>query len=177
MLNRRSSLLGILTAFSLLWVEVVAAQSDIIVYEKFGELGNRIRRTDENTVLILNFWATWCKPCVAELPSFDSLAQKYEGTNVRVLLVSLDSKTKVDKVQSLLLEKELTLETVILADQDADSWIQQVEKEWDGAIPFSIVYKGKRRSIHKGDFKNYTELEAWIKPFLEPIKPSDATKR
>lgn len=153
-------------------------EGDVMIYEKYADFAKMLRKTDENTVLVLNFWATWCGPCVKELPLFDSLSRLYKGSNVRVLLVSLDMKSKVEKVSELLAEKELLeLQTVLLADQDADSWIQQIEQAWDGAIPFSLIMKGKRRAYHKGDFKNYNELEEWARPFFNGAKPEELTKR
>ncbi len=67
------------------------AQSVSSVY-KIDELVNRIKNSD--TTYVINFWATWCKPCVAELPAFDSLSKV---SNVKILLVSLDFKEDLER--------------------------------------------------------------------------------
>ena len=51
---------------------------------------------DNDTTYVVNFWATWCKPCVAELPYFEQLTETYKGQKVKVLLVSLDFSKQIE---------------------------------------------------------------------------------
>ena len=88
---------------------IVKTQTVSHVY-KINELLNRINTPGETYVI--NFWATWCKPCVAELPSFDSLSKI---SNVKILLVSLDFKEDIEKkVNPFLAKNNIKMECVIL---------------------------------------------------------------
>ncbi len=102
---------------------------------------NIIRRTSsKDTVYIINFWATWCSPCVAELPEFNALYRKYANAPVKVLMVCLDFKEDIKfKVPSFIERKKLLPEVVWLSDTDPNVFIPKLENSWEGSIPATIV--------------------------------------
>lgn len=114
------------------------------------ELNSFLANTSD-TIYIVNFWATWCKPCVAELPSFVSAANQYKRQTVKIQLISLDFKSDVQKVKQLLgRPKYAPLNSWLMTNIDYDSWINLVSPEWGGAIPATIIFnnaKGKRKFI------------------------------
>lgn len=139
---------------------------DYALYDNAQQLETRIQQAG-NTVLVINFWATWCKPCVEELPCFDELREQYAGKDVQVLLVSLDFKSQVEKkFVPFLLAQRPKAEVVLLADQDVNTWIPRIYEDWDGAIPATIVFKGNQRKFSLGKFDSLEELDAFIQPFL-----------
>ncbi len=141
------------------------------IYDSFSDLEERITQAGPNTTLVINFWATWCAPCVAELPDFDVLHQNYAGANFQVLLVSLDFKSRLEKTVIPFLEKRrMKPEVVLLADQDADNWIPRVHPNWDGAIPATVVIRGGERALFPGQFENYEELEKFVFDFLKTVR-------
>ena len=71
---------------------------------KIDDLTKRIFNTNDTTYIV-NFWATWCKPCVSELPEFEKLHQGSKGKQIKVLLVSMDFKEELDKKLKNFLEK------------------------------------------------------------------------
>lgn len=147
------------------------------VYDSFPQLEARLRQSSSAT-LVVNFWATWCKPCVEELPQFEQLHQNYASANVKVLLVSLDFKTQLEqRLIPFLRDNKLSPEVIVLADQDADTWIPRVQSAWDGAIPITLVIKGGRSAFHRDQFKDYNELEAFVRPFLDPAANNTASRR
>ncbi|MGJ8592537.1 MAG: TlpA family protein disulfide reductase [Aquaticitalea sp.] len=114
--------------------------------------------TKSGKTYIVNFWAMWCAPCVKELPIF----QAYEKNNpdVDVLLVSLDFPKDIEsKLKPFLKKNGITSKVVLLDDPDSNSWINKIDPNWSGAIPFTIVFNNKKRSFHERAFTSLQDLE------------------
>lgn len=143
-----------------------AQTQDFAVYDSLPQLISRIQQAG-NSTLVLNFWATWCKPCVEELPSFEELRRQYADKDVQVLLVSLDFKSQIEKkLLPFLKAQQLKSDVVLFADQDANTWIPYIHEQWDGAIPVTLVIKGKVKAISHGKFEEYSDLEKFVTPFI-----------
>ena len=79
-------------------------------------------------VQVFNFWATWCRPCVEELPYFEFLASKYARNNIEVTLVSLDTPEEViTKLIPFIKKLKLNSKVILLDDPDADKWITKIK--------------------------------------------------
>ncbi len=136
------------------------------IYEHFEDLAP-IFAQQNDTTYVINFWATWCAPCVKELPYFEALTEKYATQKVKVILVSLDfSKQLETKLKPFLKENKLQSKVLILIDPDANSWVDKVNPAWSGAIPTTVVYKGDINEFYEKSFDSLTELEEIITPFL-----------
>ncbi len=106
----------------------------------------------KDTVYIINFWATWCAPCVAELPEFNALKRRYAQQAVKVVLVSLDFKEDYPaKLARFLERKKMTPQVVWLSDTDPNVFIPKIEDSWQGSIPATVIV-----STGKG-FKKFLE--------------------
>ena len=91
---------------------------------------------ETNEVYIINFWATWCKPCVEEMPIFEEITSKYAEAQVKVILVSLDWTKNIDSLVIPFIKKHaLTSEVIVLDEPNPNKWINQISREWSGAIP------------------------------------------
>lgn len=113
----------------------------------------------DDTTYVINFWATWCLPCVKELPYFEQLNEKYKDQKVKVILVSMDMPRKVETALiPFVKKKKLQAEVIHLDDPDANAWIEKVDKNWSGAIPATIIYNNKERKFYERSF-TYEELE------------------
>lgn len=119
-----------------------------------------------DTLYVINFWATWCVPCVKELPHFEKLNQKYKNSKFKMILVSLDFPKMIEsRVIPFIKQKKLKAEVIVLNDPDANSWIEKVAKEWSGAIPATVIYKNEKRKFYEQSFTE-EELETEIKTFI-----------
>ncbi len=131
----------------------------------FDEFEGLLYKNDDKTYVI-NFWATWCKPCVKELPYFESLKQNYKDDNLEVILVSLDFPEQVEsRLIPFIKKRNLKSQVVLLDDPDANRWIPKVDQNWSGAIPATIIYKQEERSFYEQSF-TYDELEKQLKSYL-----------
>lgn len=122
-------------------------------------------KKDNDTTYVVNFWATWCVPCVEELPSFEKLNAGYKDKKVKVILVSLDMSKQIEsRLLPFIQKKKLQSKVVVLNDPDANAWIEKVDKSWSGAIPATIIYKKQERKFYERSF-TYEELEKEVNQF------------
>lgn len=122
---------------------------------------------DNDTIYLVNFWATWCAPCIREIPYFEKINELYGHRKVKVLLVSLDFPNQIDSRLIPFIEKNnVRSEVILLDDPYANSWIPKVSEAWSGAIPATVIYQGDKRQFYEKEFK-YEELEAIVQSFLD----------
>lgn len=121
---------------------------------------------NNDTLYIINFWATWCAPCIKELPYFQRIHNDYADGKVKVLLVSLDFKRQLESRVIPFIEKnKVTAEVILLSDPDSNKWINKVDTSWSGSIPATVFRKGKRQVFFEKEFTNQ-ELEQVVKSMM-----------
>jgi thiol-disulfide isomerase/thioredoxin len=119
-----------------------------------------------DTTYLVNFWASWCVPCVDELPAFEKISMEYQDRPVKVLLVSLDFPKQIESRLIPFLDKhQITSEVVVLNDPDANRWINKVHPDWSGTIPATVIYNKDKRDFHEGSF-TYEELKSIVEQKL-----------
>ena len=147
--------------------EAIVKSEDSLKVFDFNELQTYLSTKDVNKTYVINFWATWCAPCVKELPYFETLNANYSDKNVEVILVSLDFPRQIEtKLKPFLKKKALKSEVVVLDDVDANSWIPKVNENWSGAIPATLIYNKQKKAFYERSF-NYEELENELKQFIK----------
>ena len=144
----------------------VSKVGHIPVYDNFSDL-EPIFNQKSDTTYVINFWATWCKPCVEELPYFEKLHQQFSGEKLKVVLVSLDFPDKLEsKLLPFVKEHQLQSEVVALTDIDYNSWINKINSDWGGAIPVTLVYNANESKFINEQFENEEELNNLIQSML-----------
>jgi thiol-disulfide isomerase/thioredoxin len=132
---------------------------------KISDLLNLIKNKD--TTYVVNFWATWCKPCVQELPAFDSLLTLTKNTSIKIILVSLDFKEDIEtKVNPFLSKKHINCQVALLDEINGNDYINKISEKWSGAIPATLI-KNDRNTNFVESSVNLNELQKQIAD-LEP---------
>lgn len=93
-----------------------------------------------DTTYVVNFWATFCKPCIEEIPGFISTTAKYKDKKVKLLLVSLDLPSYVAvRLPAFIKKNNFNADHVWLNETDADFFCPKIDARWSGAIPATII--------------------------------------
>ncbi len=115
---------------------------------KIADLEKRIKN-DSDTTYIVNFWATWCSPCVKELPDFDSISKVYAGKKIKVLLVTMDFKEDLQtKVLPFIKSKKIYSEVLLLDEVNGNHFIPKISDAWSGALPATLIVNQKKNFNH-----------------------------
>jgi|SRR4030095_2063881 len=119
-------------------------------------------------VLLVNFWATWCKPCVMEFPELIKLYNDYKEKGFELIFISLDVPEDIPKLKPFLESNKVDFTTYLSTFTDPEELIDYVDKNWQGAIPATYIYDKdgnlKKSIIGK---KRYSDFESEIKTFLD----------
>lgn len=150
---------------NLLLNQLVLAQS-MPTYSNFNDFTKDMVH-ENDTTYVINFWATWCKPCVKELPYFDSLFQSSKQEPLKIILVSLDfQKQKDSHLIPFIKKHNLKPQVVLLADADYDKWLPLVDNEWSGSIPATLLVRSKKKRFVEQEFENAEELFQFVNQFI-----------
>ena len=142
----KSKFLVLTTCLLLIGANLSAKQAEIVKFDRL----NDIIGASGDQVAVINFWATWCGPCVKELPHFEAVAK--ENEDVTTYLISLDYGDQIDRVNKFIEKRGITSKVMILDEIDYNSWIDRVDSTWSGAIPATLIINqqtGERKFVEK----------------------------
>ena len=132
------------------------------------ELKSIIGQNDDK-LYVINFWATWCKPCIDELPGFMAVHEQYkDNPNFKMILVSLDHKRQLNtKVKRFIAKNNIEAEVLLLDEsRHASEWMPEIEQTWVGAIPATFLYKNDEKLFFRQFQMTQYELEDLVDDFL-----------
>jgi thiol-disulfide isomerase/thioredoxin len=156
-LSRLPGMKKLVFAFIILANSAWAQRAEIIKLDKLKEIIER--RSDD--VVIVNFWATWCAPCIKELPIFEKVsAEKKPGIQVYLVSMDLDLDPNPEKVYRFIDRKKLQSSVLLLNEKDPNGWIDQIDPAWSGALPATLVINQKTghrkfigKELHEGELE------------------------
>ena len=139
------------------------SRRDVPVYTEYAEISDLFRQ-ESDTIYVVNLWATWCRPCLEEMPLLARLARETNAP-LEVILLSLDKTEDVPKIQDFLEELEVDLPVLVLDTEESD-WGREIDRVWNGALPTTVIYQGPRRYVYRRPFSTYADLVSAVSPLL-----------
>ncbi|WP_163397596.1 TlpA family protein disulfide reductase [Flavobacterium fluviatile] len=128
------------------------AYSQNVKLINIDQLNERIKSGKDSTYVV-NFWATWCAPCIKELPHFEELGAEYKSDKLVVLLISVDFKSKLSSaVVPFVKKKNLKSEVFLLNESSPQEYIDRIDPSWSGSIPATIFIRGDKRKFVESEF-------------------------
>ena len=117
---------------------------------KIDQLEEYIKKSDGP--VIVNFWATYCVPCIEEIPYFIELTKKYKKDGVQLLLVSMDfEELYPDKISAFAKKRKFDAPIVWLNETNADYFCPKIDEKWSGVMPATLFVN------HKTGFRTFYE--------------------
>jgi len=132
-------------------LSIASANAQNVAIVKLKDLQDRMEAKSDK-IQVINFWATWCGPCIKELPLFEQMNEMRDDVAVSLVSIDLDLDPNPDKVHRFVARKKLKSDVLILDAIDPNSWIDKIDESWSGAIPATLVINtasGKRKFVQR----------------------------
>lgn len=124
----------------------------------------------QGKVVVANFWATWCQPCVAEMPELARFYETYKDKPVTFLSLSVDTRRDFEagKVQAFMDKHELPFPVYVIDSRDPDAVAVAMNIDWSGTLPATFVFdsKGELQEMFDGEVTADDLVKA-----VEPLLP------
>lgn len=113
---------------------------------------HQIIEQPSSKIKVINFWATWCAPCIKELPLFEAMNQKRSDVEVILVSMDLDLNPDPENVYKFIARKNIQSQVLLLNEKDPNTWINTIDGDWSGALPATLIINsktGQRKFIGK----------------------------
>jgi thiol-disulfide isomerase/thioredoxin len=146
-----------------LFFAVNSLYSQAIAKWKIQDVVNYYSKNND-TVYVVNFWSTYCQPCIEEMPYLQSISKKYATKKVKLIFVSLDVKSFYPKkLKAFLKQHKISATCIWLNETNADVFCPTVDEKWSGAIPATIILHNKK------GYKQFYEEQFTPRQFEEAL--------
>lgn len=130
------------------------------------ELRQRLQQHGDTLVLV-NFWATWCRPCIEELPAFDSVARRYRDAPLRVYLVNVDFRSQWQRVAVFVARRRFAAPVFLLSYGRGDRWMDTLHPQWSGSLPATLLWRASDSvAVLLEEELSLEELEQYVQHYL-----------
>ncbi|WP_169977633.1 redoxin domain-containing protein [Tautonia rosea] len=112
-----------------------------------------LAKNDSDDLLLVNLWATWCGPCVAELPAFVEMNRMYRGRDFKLITISLDDLDAQSKALEVLTQQHVSATNYLLDADNRDAFAEALDPQWPGPVPYTLLIApgGKVLYRHTGE--------------------------
>ena len=134
----------------------------------------KLLKNDSNKIRLINIWATWCAPCVAEFPELIEINRMYRHRNFELITISADSPKINDKVLNFLKKNYASNKNYLFNSDDKYSLVEAIDKDWPGALPYTIIVKpGGEITYKKLGIIDHLEVKKEIVEFVGRVYDGD----
>lgn len=153
-------------AAAILMAASVAIKAQELRLVNFPELEQELKKGSD-TLKVVNFWASWCGPCIAEMPHFVKAQEEWKTAKVKFIYVSLDFVKNIQNAEKVARKKGLEGTWFLLKD-DPNTYVNKIDPNWEGQIPVTLLVKPDQGyKIHYGQFTSYEELNTFIQEHVK----------
>ena len=127
-------------AFSILIFTAVSQEIKVV---KIDDL-KKIYTKANDTTYVINFFASWCGPCMMEIPTLNKFYEEHQNSNTQLIYVSLDNEQYLKKMPKLITKMKMQAPVYLLNESNDFSWLPQIDKRWQGSIPATMIINNKK---------------------------------
>ena len=109
----------------------------------------KLVKNDTKKLLVINVWATWCAPCVAELPEFVTMNRMYRGRDFQLVTLCMDEPDKKDAALKALKDKKVAATNYLVKTADRDKFADALDKDWPGPVPYTLIVAPGGKVIYR----------------------------
>jgi peroxiredoxin len=121
-------------------VSVTAADADAL---------KALRKNESGKFRLVNFWATWCAPCVAEFPDFITINRMYRHRDFELVSVSVNRPDEQANVLEFLKKNQASCKNLIFASADREKLMDAFDPEWQGAVPYTLLIAPDGKVVYR----------------------------
>lgn len=144
-------------------IQTIQAEGlEIPVYDD-NALAQLLNQKDD-LVHVVNLWATWCAPCVKEIPDFERLNEEFKSKGVQVTLISLDMEDQFESKLVPFVKQNIKSDVFVVLPENDTDFPNKFDKNFNGALPATLIYDKDKRYLINGT-TNYNELVEQLRKF------------
>ena len=159
---------AVLAFIFLLILSNISLPQDVRKVSSLNQIDS-LKSSYDGNVILVNFWASWCKPCVEEFPDLLKLRNDFSGKGLKIVFISLDFPEDINtKLIPFLKKNNVDFTTFQCNFKNTEDLMDYFDKKWDGAIPATFIFdrKGVLRSKIVGS-KSYDFYQGEISKFTD----------
>jgi peroxiredoxin len=131
-----------------------------------------LKKNSSGKFRLVNFWATWCAPCVAEFDEFVTVNRMYRHRDFELVTVSMNEPDEKDKVLEFLKKQHASNRNLIFASDDRERLMNSFDSHWQGALPYTVLIDPDGKVIyHESGSVDILAVKRAIQKAMNERKP------